>query len=194
MGVILAATDSLNWLARQLGSAPGDLAAALPETAEGPGRAMFLPYLSGERTPHNDARIRGAFIGLDIADRPADLTRAVMEGVAFALRDNLEALKATGAAFDTVLAIGGGARSPFWLETIATLLDLPLSLPEGSELGAALGAVRLAIAADTGASPDEVMTPPDVARVIAPRADLRGAYDDAYGRYRALYPALAEIG
>jgi xylulokinase len=193
MGVVLAATDSLNWFSRAVGDSPANLANALPETANGPSSATFLPYLSGERTPHNDAAIRGAFLGLDVGMGQTDLTRAVMEGVSFALRDSAEALKSTGASFDTLFAVGGGTRSRFWLTTLANTLDLPLSRPAAGELGAALGAARLAICAHTGADPADVMTPPDVAEVIEPHADLRRAYDDAYARYRALYPALAKL-
>ncbi|MEM1352616.1 MAG: xylulokinase [Pseudomonadota bacterium] len=193
MGVILAATDSLNWLALVMGKTAGTLAEALPEEISGPAGATFLPYLSGERTPHNDARIRGAFVGLDISAGPETLTQAVMEGVAFALRDSLVALSATGVDLENVLAVGGGARSMFWMRTLATVLDLPLQRPRGSELGAALGALRLAICADTGGAPEEVMTSPPVADVIEPDATLRSAYEDAYGRYRALYPALSAV-
>jgi len=193
MGVILAATDSLNWLSRNLRESPADLAAALPERATGPSSLTFLPYLSGERTPHNDATIRGAFIGLDVAMDRGDLTRAVMEGVGFALRDSLEALKGTGARFETLFAVGGGARSRFWLTTLANTLNLPLSIPQGSELGAAMGAARLAICATTGAAPEEAMTQPETQAVIAPDADLTPAYDAAYDRYRALYPALSAL-
>lgn len=193
MGVILAATDSLNWLARMTGRQAADLAGALPDTINGPGQATFLPYLSGERTPHNDARIRGALTGLDIGAVPEDLTRAVMEGVAFALRDSLEALKATGVDLQSLLAVGGGARSAFWMQTLATVLDLPLQRPQGSELGAALGAVRLAICADTGAAPEDVMVAPAVSDTIDPVPELRAAYDEAYARYRSLYPALSTV-
>lgn len=193
MGVILAATDSLNWLARNLGQEAGDLARALPPQISGPSSALFLPYLSGERTPHNDAQIRGAYLGLDIGMGPEALTQAVMEGVAFALRDSHDALRATGADLQTVLAVGGGARSRFWLETLATLLNLPLSLPAVGELGAAMGAARLAICAATGAEPDDVMTPPAIAEVIEPRIDLTDAYEAAHGRYRAAYPAISAV-
>ncbi|RME17472.1 MAG: xylulokinase, partial [Alphaproteobacteria bacterium] len=193
MGVILSATDSLNWLARQTGREPAALSALLGESISGPGAIRFLPYLSGERTPHNDAEIRGAFVGLSIGDGHRELTQAVMEGVAFALKDNLEALKATGTRLERLLAIGGGSKSPFWVELVATLLGLPIELPEKGAFGAALGAARLAIVADTGAAPSDVMQRPAVARVIEPRADLAHAYDDAYAQYRALYPALKEI-
>lgn len=194
MGVILAATDSLNWLARNLREEPADLSSALPEKATGPSRLTFLPYLSGERTPHNDSAIRGAFIGLDVAMDRADLTQAVMEGVGFALRDSLKALAGTGARFDTLFAVGGGARSRFWLTTLANTLNLPLSLPAGSELGAAMGAARLAICAHTGATPEEVMTQPKAATIIEPNDTLVEAYDAAYDRYSALYPALKNAG
>ena len=190
MGVILAATDSLNWLARVSATKPADLTAALGEKIGGPGRTRFLPYLSGERTPHNDSAVRGAFTGLDIASEQSDLTRAVLEGVSFALRDNLEALKSTGAQLNRVLAIGGGTRSRYWVELLATILNMPVDLPEKGEFGAALGAARLAICGVTGAAPDNVMTKPPVAATIDPRADLQPAYEDAYAAFAASYPTL----
>ncbi|TFL16111.1 xylulokinase [Jannaschia formosa] len=190
MGVILSATDSLNWLSRQTGQSAADLARRLPDVAEGPGNLMFLPYLSGERTPHNDADLRGALIGLDVAHDPAALTRAVVEGVAFAMRDCLEALKGTGTELRSVLAMGGGARSRYWLEVLASTLDLPLQVPAGGEFGAALGAARLGIAAAEGGDPAAIMTPPQVAQTIEPRPDLVPRYDAAWRRYRALVPAI----
>ncbi len=193
MGVILAATDSLNWLSRNLGQSPAELSSALPDVATGPSELTFLPYLSGERTPHNDSKIRGAFIGLDVAMERTDLTRAVMEGVAFALRDSLSALQGTGAQLDTLLAVGGGAKSRFWLTTMANTLQKPLSLPEGSEFGAALGAARLAICAVTGGAPQDIVTPPATAEIIEPDSSLAERYDTAYARYRALYPALSKL-
>ena len=193
MGVILAATDSLNWLARNLGQDAAALSKALGDRIDGPGKMRFLPYLSGERTPHNDSSIRGALLNLDIAHGPADLTQAVMEGVAFALRDNLEALKSTGTKLDRVLAIGGGAQSPYWVELCATLLDLPIDLPAKGEFGAAMGAARLAQCAATGAAPKDVMSAPEVARTVPPRPELQPAYEEAYQAFRATYPALKDL-
>jgi xylulokinase len=190
MGVILAATDSLNWLAGILGEPAERLTAALGEVIGPPGTLRFLPYLSGERTPHNDASVRGAFLGLDIATDRADLTRAVIEGVSFALRDNLQALKSTGTDLTRVTAIGGGARSRHWVEMIATVLDLPVDLPAEGEFGAAMGAARLAICAVTGADPSQVMTRPAIAETIEPRADLRDSYDTAWRAFRASYPTV----
>ncbi len=151
---------------------------------------IFLPYLSGERTPHNDARIRGAFVGLDVAHGPAELTQAVVEGISFAVRDCLAALAGTGTELREVIAMGGGARSRYWLECLATVLDLPLAIPAGGEFGAALGAARLGIAAATGGSVEEIMTPPKTAETIEPRRDLTAAYAERWDRYRALYAAL----
>lgn len=189
MGVILAATDCLNWLSRITGQGAADLAATLPDRAEGPGSLLFLPYLSGERTPHNDACVRGAFLGLDVAHGPAEMTQAVVEGVGFALRDCLEALRGTGTELTSILATGGGARSRHWLEVLATLLGQPLALPAGGEFGAALGAARLGMTA-AGAATSEVMTPPVIAETVDPRADLAEAYDRAWRRYRTAYPAV----
>lgn len=189
MGVILAATDSLNWLARITGAEPGTLTSELGALGA-PGPVRFLPYLSGERTPHNDAAIRGAFLHLDIAQDRTDLTRAVVEGVSFALRDSLDALRATGAELPRLLAIGGGTRSRYWVELLATVLGLPLDLPEQGDFGAALGAARLAICGVTGADPEQVMTRPAIAETIDPRADLLDAYAQAHADFAATYPKL----
>ncbi len=190
MGVILAATDCLNWLSRVTGASPADLTAELGDTLQPPGPVRFLPYLSGERTPHNDSAVRGTFLNLDIATSRADLTRAVLEGVSFALRDNLDALKSTGAQLETLLAIGGGARSRYWVDLLATTLDLPLDLPDKGDFGAALGAARLAMSGVTGTSPTEVMTRPPIAETIHPRADLRDAFTAAHADFAASYPVL----
>lgn len=193
MGVILAATDSLNWLSRNLQESPADLTRALGETIQGPGKMRFLPYLSGERTPHNDADIRGAFIGLDIASGHEALTQAVLEGVTFALRDNLEALKSTGANLKHVIAIGGGSQSPFWVELIATVLNLPIALPKAGEFGAALGAARLAICAADKTDPVATMTRPEIDTIIQPRTDLRDQYDAAYAAFRNSYSGIKAL-
>ncbi|MFQ5624062.1 MAG: FGGY-family carbohydrate kinase, partial [Paracoccaceae bacterium] len=193
MGVILAATDCLNWLATNLGKSAAELSGLLDGGIHGPSPVRFLPYLSGERTPHNDSVIRGAFIGLDIATGHAEMTQAVMEGVAFALRDSLDALEGTGADLTRLLAIGGGSQSRFWAETLAIVFGVPLDLPESGEFGAALGAARLAMAGHTATPPADIMAPPPVAETIEPRPDLAAAYQDAYAQYRALYPAIKAI-
>lgn len=193
MGVILSATNSLNWLSRHLGQPVGALASSLPDSVKGPSKITFLPYLSGERTPHNDSDIRGAFLGLDIASESADLTQSVMEGVSFAMRDCLEALKSTGTKPESLLVVGGGARSRFWLETLATVLNTPLALPKGSEFGAAIGAARLAACAVQGADPKDVMLSPEIAERVEPRVELSNAYEAEYQRYREYYAALSPL-
>ncbi|SFE08926.1 xylulokinase [Roseivivax sediminis] len=192
MGVMLSATDSLNWLARVTGSTPAELTATLGEL-QAPGRERFLPYLSGERTPHNDAAIRGSFTGLGTDTTRDAMTRAVLEGVAFGLRDSFEALRATGASPERLFAIGGGTRSRYWLELIATVLGVPLALPAGGEFGAALGAARLGLCAATGAAPETVMTPPETGREIAPLPGMTAAMEDGYAAFRATYPAIRGI-
>lgn len=193
MGVILAATDCLNWLSRQVGKPPADLIAELPETPSGPSDLLFLPYLSGERTPHNDTTVRASFIGLDVGHTTADLTQAVVEGVSFALRDCMAALSGTGTQLSSVLAMGGGARSAFWRSTLATVLNVPLDVPSGGEFGAALGAARLGITASTGTDPADVMTPPAVGETVAPDPALTAAYEDKWNTYRVAYRALTAI-
>lgn len=193
MGVILSATDSLNWLAGITGRPAGDLSAELGDALQAPGSVSFLPYLSGERTPHNDAAIRGAFCGLGHESDRTALTRAVMEGVAFALRDNLEALKEAGTRLERVTAIGGGSRSIYWLKAIATALGLPVDLPADGDFGAAFGAARLGLIAAEGADPLAVCTAPATAATVEPDAALAGAYADGYARYRALYPAIGGV-
>lgn len=188
MGVILAAADALAWFARLAGEPAADLTGALGPL-RAPGRTLFLPYLGGERTPHNDALVRGAFLHLDHASDRAALTRAVLEGVAHAFRDNLDALAGTGTRIERLVAVGGGARSDYWLQAIATALELPVSLPVAGELGGAFGAARLAIMAATGTGA-EIATMPEIARVIEPAGDLVSAFAEARVRYRAAYGAL----
>lgn len=193
MGVILAATDSLRWLSDLFGVEAPRLAGALGERQEGPGEVMFLPYLGGERTPHNQAALRGAFVGLGHASGREALTRAVLEGVAFAFRDCLRVLADAGTEIPRAWAVGGGSQSRLWLKIIATVLDRPLDLPAEADLGAAFGAARLALCAVQRADPVAVCAPPPLAATITPDRDLVAAYDDAYGRYRRLYPALEEF-
>lgn len=193
MGVILSAASCLGWLADTLGASEVELLAGLPETPARPSDVLFLPYLSGERTPHNDPRIRGALLGLSHQTDRASLVQSVMEGVAFALRDCLEALRAAGTAIDKADGIGGGARSPLWRSILANVLNLPLSEIAGAEVSGAFGAARLARLAVTGESPAEVCRPPARGRSVTPTSGVRDAYAEAYQRYRKLYPALKEI-
>lgn len=192
MGVILSATDSLNWLAKITGQDPAKLAGAAEAGFKGPGEEIFLPYLSGERTPHNNAAARGSFTGLSHSTDPALLAQAVMEGVAFAFRDCQRVLKDAGTEMGRLLAVGGGSKSELWLKLIATNLDTEIALPEDGDFGGALGVARLGFCAAEGADPAEIMTMPAIKRVIKPDPALKSAYSDQYARYRALYPAIEE--
>lgn len=191
MGVILAATDALNWYARLLGQEVAALTADLG-SLQAPGRTLFLPYLGGERTPLNSATIRGAFAGLDHATDRQAATRAVLEGVAFAIRDCRDALAATGTRITRLLAVGGGSRSDYWLRLIATALDCPVQLPVAGDFGAAFGAARLAIMAVTDAGA-EIATPPQIAREIPPDRSLTAAFDAGHARFRAAQTLLKDL-
>lgn len=192
MGVILSATDTLNWLSRVSGQDAAGLSQNAEAQFKGPAEEIMLPYLSGERTPHNDARARGSLVGLSHLSEPARLAQAVMEGVAFAFRDCQRVLADAGTRIDRLLAVGGGSRSALWLRLIATNLDMEILLPEDGDFGGALGAARLGLCAAETARPEEVMTMPAIKSAIQPDAGLRSAYTEQYARYRALYPAIEE--
>lgn len=192
MGVMLSATDSLNWLSRITGQSAPQLTRALGADLKAPGPALFLPYLSGERTPHNDAQIRAGFTGLGIETGVQDMTRAVLEGVAFGLRDSFEAFKQTGLTLTRLTAIGGGAQSAYWLKLIATVLNVPLDRPKDGEFGAALGAARLAVLARTGAAPDAVLAKPEIAEEILPDVARVAEFDAAYAVFRQAYGKLRD--
>ncbi|WAC25573.1 xylulokinase [Ancylobacter sp. SL191] len=190
MGVILSAASALGWWSEAMKIAPGDLLAPLGDAPSAPSPALFLPYLSGERTPHNDTAIRGAFIGLDHDASRETLTQAVLEGVAFAFKDCLDALAAAATKLDQADVIGGGSRSRFWIGVLANVLGLPLNRIEDGERGGAFGAARLARMAATGEAPSSVCLPPRRIETIHPTPDLQNAYAERHARYRALYPAL----
>lgn len=188
MGVILAAADALNWYAGLVGDSAAALTGALGDL-RAPGKTVFLPYLGGERTPLNDASIRGAFIGLEHATDRAAATRAVLEGVTFAIRDCRDALAATGTRLERLIAVGGGSRSDYWLRAIATALGVTVQLPVAGDFGAAFGAARLGLMAATGAGAEIAVMAP-VARAVEPDAALTAAFDAGHARYRAARSAI----
>ena len=190
MGVILSATDSLNWLATLTGTTPAELTASLGERLAEPGPVTFLPYLGGERTPHNDANVRGVFVGLAHESDRRALAQAVVEGVAFALCDSRDALRAAGTKTLRLAAVGGGTRSRYWLEVLATALGVPIDVPVAGDFGAAFGAARLGLIAATGADAARVCSAPRVAYTVEPNAAHAAAFAAARERYRALYPAI----
>lgn len=151
-----------------------------------------MPYLGGERTPLNNAAIRGAFLGLEHVTDAQAATRAVLEGVAFALADCRDALSATGTPLNQVIAVGGGSRSRAWLDIVATALGVPLHVPAGGETGAAFGAARLGMMAATGAGAD-IATPPAQSAIIDPDHGLLSAFREGHERFRAARDALGRL-
>jgi xylulokinase len=193
MSVILSAASCVAWATAVTG-APSE--AALIAEAEAVDRnpeLIFLPYLSGERTPHNDPGAKGVFFGLSHATTRADIARAVLEGVAFALADGQEALGVAGTAIRDVSVIGGGARSEFWGRILASALDRPLRYHSGGEVGPAFGAARLARLAVSGEDPGVVCVAPPTERVVDPDPKLRERYAEQIGMYRRLYRALRPL-
>jgi xylulokinase len=190
MGVMLSAAGSFAWLRHVLGADYGALdeeASRWPPGAEG---LLFAPYLAGERTPHADPDARGAFVGLSQRHDRGALARAVLEGVAFGLRDSLELLRALGVRADVGRVSGGGARSSLWLQIVASALQLPLERmesEEGSAFGAALLAgVRAGVFADAAEA---------VSRCVRVRDRIEPVwdYEETYERFRQLYPATAPL-
>ena len=203
MGVMLSAAGSFRWYRDTLGAEEvaaakerdcdpyevlTERAATVPAGCEG---LLFLPYLSGERTPHPDPNARGAFVGLTLRHTKNHLTRAVLEGVTFGLCDSLELMRQLGLAFDEVRASGGGARSALWRQMLADVYNTPIAtvnVTQGAAYGAALLAgVGAGVYADAREACRQAIT---VTGRQSPGED-QAAYPRAYEQYRALYPALA---
>jgi xylulokinase len=189
MSVILSAASCLSWVTAATGAANEAALLAEAETA-GDTDVIFLPYLSGERTPHNNPHAKGVFFGLTHETDRASLGRAVLEGVAFAFADGQNALLAAGAQIGTVSVIGGGARSEFWGRILASALDRPLTYHPAGEVGPAFGAARLARLAANDESADVVCTPPPVSHVIEPDPEMRTAMAPRRERFARLYGLL----
>jgi xylulokinase len=190
MGVLLSAASSLAWWSACSGRDEAQLLAELPATAEAPASCWFVPYLSGERTPHNDAGVRGAFLQLGGATTRSAMTQAVLEGVAHAFRDARDALASAGTQVAAADLIGGGARSDLWCDVLSNVLGIPLHRVDGAAHGPALGAARLAQAALTGRSD---FPRPRGGRVFEPRPALVRRYDEAHARWSELYPLLRQV-
>ena len=191
MSVTLSAANSLAWLARTVSRPVAQLLEGLEASGRSETPVVFLPYLSGERTPHNDPRAVGQFHGLTNATDLADLTLAVLEGVACSQADGLAALGAAGSYPEQLTLIGGGARSARWRQLLADTLAVPLVHRAGGEVGPALGAARLAqIGAEAGdiqATIQRVCSRPPRLETHRPQTERQGYYRDKLARYRHLY-------
>ncbi|MEO8121195.1 MAG: FGGY-family carbohydrate kinase, partial [Rhodoferax sp.] len=195
MSVMLSAASAFGWVTQLTGSADE---AHLAQRVDGLGIAqrarapLFLPYLSGERTPHNNPQASGVFVGLRADHTAADLGYAVMEGVSFGLMDGLRAMGHSEPSATPLALVGGGARSDTWAQLLASGLGCPLHRPQGAHAAAALGAARLAWLAD-GGSEEEVCQPLALAQGFEPEPALSQLLAERYPRYRSLYPALQNL-
>ena len=193
MVVALSGAAALSWIAGIAGQAQDvrGLLARAQAFADDPVRRahapVFLPYLTGERTPHNDPNATAAFAGLTADHDAAALAYAVIEGVAFALQDCLDVLQEAGAAPTSCMFVGGGARSAYWGQLLADVTGLTLDLPEGAELGAAFGAARLGMIAGAEAAEAEVCVKPRVRASFSPVSGPRDLLRERGARARALY-------
>jgi xylulokinase len=195
MGVMLSAAGSLNWLRDAVvGESFDELVREAERWPAGSEGLLFQPYLAGERTPHADPHARGAFVGLTLRHDRGALVRAVLEGVAFGLRDSLELLRELGVDATVGRISGGGARSRLWTRIVATVLGIPLertAVEEGAAYGAALLAgVRAGVFADVH---EAVAQAVHVRETVEPEPRWQEAYEHGYARYKLLYPALQPL-
>jgi xylulokinase len=195
MGVMLSAAGSLRWFRDAFAPGVGfsDLVEEAKDVPTGSDGLLFLPYLTGERTPYPDPRARGAFVGLTVRHDRSHATRAVLEGVAFGLRDSLELMRSIGiAGASQVRATGGGSRSPLWRQILADVLDTSVVTTSSTE-GAAQGAAMLAaVGVGRFASVEEICgAVVQITDTVEPTGDA-SVYPEHYERYVGLYPALAE--
>jgi xylulokinase len=196
MSVMLSAASAVTWATRQLGydneAALLDAATALPvqDQQQAP---LFLPYLSGERSPHNNPLATGAWVGLRAQHERAHLAYAVAEGVGFGLLDGLDTIPAQQPPLQSLSLVGGGSRSDGWAQLLADVFGLALTRHQDAEAGGAMGAARLAWLA-CGGEVDAVCTTPPVLRRFEPDAARGAQLRERHNRYRARYPALLRAG
>jgi xylulokinase len=191
MAALLNGASCLAWAAKLIGS--DDVAALLARVEanyRGAGSLIFLPYLTGERTPHNDPYARGVFFGLGAETSTEALIQSVLEGVALSLAEAQDCLAAAGTAVERIAAIGGGSRSRLWMRILASALDRPVILYQEGAKGPAYGAARLARLAATGEAVGDVCAAPRVSEVIEPEPPLVDAYRALGQRFRRLYRTL----
>jgi xylulokinase len=192
MGVILSASSCLSWLSSVLKQNEGELISSLESSPLKPGEVMFLPYLSGERTPHNNPNAQGVFFGLRHEHGTKELTQAVLEGVAFAFGDCQQVLLDAGAEIDEVSLIGGGSRSHLWAQILASVLERPMIRHDSPEMGPAAGAARLAMIAINNGSLEEICQRPGIKEIVEPNLKYVPQYRQNQERYRRLYRHLEE--
>lgn len=192
MGVMLSAASCLAWWSEVSGASAEALLAELGADAT-PGSVLFLPYLTGERTPANDPALRAVFAGLGAETSRAAMTRAVLEGVGHAVVDNRDALAAAGTVIAEVDLVGGGSRSSLWAQILADQLEIPVHRVEEGAVGAAHGAARLGRLAATGEAPADVCRRPRRIETFHPDAARAAIHRETRARWRRLAPFAKEI-
>ncbi len=194
MAALLNGASPLAWLAGILGEPDvGDLIRRVGERGLPVSPVTALPYLAGERTPHDDPAARGVLFGLDSGTAATDIAQAVMEALAFTLVDADAALREAGVVAKAPAAVGGGARSRLWIEMAASALDRPITLYGGAAAGPAVGAARLARLAIGEGTVAEVCRKPSVADVVEPDPARRDALAARHPLFRDLYAALRPL-
>lgn len=194
MSVILSAASCLSWVTKLTGYQDEESLLVDVEKLDfsTPSTVTFLPYLSGERTPHNNPNAQGVFFGLGHNTDSAELGRAVLEGIAFAFADGQQALIAAGTQIDTVSVIGGGSVSKLWGKILASVLNKPLSYRQGAEVGPAYGAARLAKLGTSKLSPSDVCLAGEINHVIDPDQTMSSYYSKQHKKYQKLYQNLKD--
>ena len=194
MSVVLSAASAVDFVARI--TRYNSEASLYEDTAKARtpgGGPIFLPYLSGERTPHNDPAAKGAFFGMTHEDTPLTLAQSALEGVAFALADGVDVLRASGTPINSLSVIGGGSQSSWWGEVISAAIDMPLTYRETGAVGPAFGAARLARLCLGEDTIEDICTPPPVSHIIEPNANMRDLYAARRKTFTDLYNATKHL-
>ena len=194
MGVILSAASCNKWWLEEIIGTKDNITEQAKITKLGENEVFFLPYLMGERSPHNDPNARGMFIGMSMDTKREDITQAVLEGVAFAIRDSLEVAKALGIKIERSNICGGGAKSKIWKEIFANILNIKLDVLE-SEEGPGLGAAMLAAVAcgEYENVSEAAKAIVKIVDTVEPTADLVSKYEERYQKFKLLYPCVKEL-
>jgi len=194
MGCMLSAASCNKWWMDEI-IGTKDYAAEQKSIGElGENHVYFLPYLMGERSPHNNPNARGVFIGMTMDTTRADMTQAVLEGVAFALRDSLEVAKSLGIELTRTKICGGGAKSPLWKKIVANVLNLKVDVMESEEGPAMGGAMLAAVACGEYGSVEEIAAKVvKVVDTVEPEAELAAKYEERYAQFKQIYPACRPL-
>jgi len=194
MGCMLSAASCNKWWMDDIIGTKDYAAQQAAISKLGENKVFFLPYLMGERSPHNNPNARGTFIGMTMDTTRADMTQAVLEGVAFALRDSFEVAKELGISIQRTKICGGGAKSPLWKKIIANVLNIKVDVPESEEGPSMGGAMLAAVACGEYKSVEEIADKlVKVVDTVEPDPELAAKYEARYAQFRKIYPACKEL-